>query len=1098
MTEHGSQNPPVEGAVAEPEATETPSPPPEPWTPRRVSEWNSYYDIYVAAFVLLLAFLGAVNKIQPTNAGLWSLLDAGRRIASSGPLTGTDTASIAGEGLRWTNIPWLFEVVHYKLYSIALSSLTPTPEPGTNPAVATAQGEQRAAGTLIILSALVRLATALLLLGLRRKGPGLWWTALCVALALGVTLSPSATETITAPADPNGEVIRVTRPAIATSLGGVAGPASVAPATWGLMFLAVELLLIHGATNLGKPSRLYSLIPLFLIWANVDESFGFGLALLAAMVLGLALGRKSDPTRPTLRLGLIVLGSSLAATFANPSHVFGVLAGFGTMLRSIGISLGPPSLASLSIVGGALAKDAEGYLRSYQIYYVALVGMGLASFALNRRNFSADRLAIFAAAAILWGLALAFSTPFAAVLVFALALNGQEWYQDTFGTEGRLGAGWVFWSTGGRVVTIALVFLAVFRATTGWGSAPGDPVFGLGYNADDFPFEAADALKKFPIVGNVLNTTATQGDAIAWRDAGKPRPFVDGRQHLYPREVFEKLAALRRAIKDDRVEAWQPELDASKVSAVMIQVSGDPVENSPLTYARLMSSPNWIPFHDDGSIVIFGRADAKVPPADLAYFRANKLDADEMAYRRPTPIPSWERPPTATSELIDSVFQNRLNNRPQPHTVASAHWLNPVGIAPGTRYLPDPAHCLLAVREARTALTLKPDDPNAFARLADAYRLLLIQESALIAAIPLTPENATKILQTPNQLRLLSGRTRQLLTAMNFTIQTLPPPKTPNDRVERAQINYAMALLYIQNGALDLARERLTTDAIDVRVGEMPDGFIQEQAQRLGELTQRIDAIQSRLTDLVMQRRASPQEKANEARFAGAPGIAIRELKDAEDAGGNLAGIRPALVDLYCDTGQPELALDVIGPLDMGDPSLGSGVGTASYRQGRVYLLLGNYDYAITLWRDRAIAEVRRQRAIDATTAGQLLLTGSPEVATRKFLDLPEKVALQAEWEFELGMAALESGAPPKLAAEHLQAALKLEPNLGVRPVIAYYLEKLGEEVPPLKAPEPAPSPAPSPAAAEAPKPAETPPASAPATVPPAGPAGGGEPAPKP
>ena len=51
----------------------------------------------------------------------------------------------------------------------------------------------------------------LLLLGLRRKGPGLWWTALCVAMALGVTLGPATIESISAPTA-GGEVIRSVRP----------------------------------------------------------------------------------------------------------------------------------------------------------------------------------------------------------------------------------------------------------------------------------------------------------------------------------------------------------------------------------------------------------------------------------------------------------------------------------------------------------------------------------------------------------------------------------------------------------------------------------------------------------------------------------------------------------------------------------------------------------------------------------------------------------------------------------------------------------------------------------------------------------------------
>ena len=155
------------------------------------------------------------------------------------------------------------------------------------------------------------------------------------------------------------------------------------------------------------------------------------------------------------------------------------------------------------------------------------------------------------------------------------------------------------------------------------------------------------------------------------------------------------------------------------------------------------------------------------------------------------------------------------------------------------------------------------------------------------------------------------------------------------------------------------------------------------------------------------------------------------------------------------------------------DPTLSSGIGTASYRQGLVYFLLGDYTNAVQLWQDRAIAPLRNRRSADALMAGQALLTGEPVASVRTMLDLPGKVNIQAEWEFELAHAALEGGLPVDLVADHFQEALKLEPALTVRPLIAYYLEMLGKPVPPprptaatapaAKPAEPAPTPTPTP-----------------------------------
>src|SRR3954466_5702059 len=111
MTAPESDKPLAEGEAAEAPAAEA-APAPEPWTPRRVFEWNSYYDLYVAGFVVLLAFLGSANRIQPINSGIWSLLQAGRQTVTSGAPVVTDSITLAGQGKRWVNIPWLFEVVH--------------------------------------------------------------------------------------------------------------------------------------------------------------------------------------------------------------------------------------------------------------------------------------------------------------------------------------------------------------------------------------------------------------------------------------------------------------------------------------------------------------------------------------------------------------------------------------------------------------------------------------------------------------------------------------------------------------------------------------------------------------------------------------------------------------------------------------------------------------------------------------------------------------------------------------------------------------------------------------------------------------------------
>ena len=159
--------------------------------------------------------------------------------------------------------------------------------------------------------------------------------------------------------------------------------------------------------------------------------------------------------------------------------------------------------------------------------------------------------------------------------------------------------------------------------------------------------------------------------------------------------------------------------------------------------------------------------------------------------------------------------------------------------------------------------------------------------------------------------------------------------------------------------------------------------------------------------------------------------------------------VKPQLVDLFCFTGQPDRAVELLSTGASEDPNLGTEPGTSFLRQGQVYFLLGNYTTAAHLWQERAIPRLRFDRGIRALTMAQLLSRGELTHATKISLILPTLVSRQASWEYDLALCLLESGSPDG-AAEYFTRALKLVPELAVRPIIAYYLEKLGKPVPEL------------------------------------------------
>jgi hypothetical protein len=462
-----------------------------------------------------------------------------------------------------------------------------------------------------------------------------------------------------------------------------------------------------------------------------------------------------------------------------------------------------------------------------------------------------------------------------------------------------------------------------------------------------------------------------------------------------------------------------------------------------------MQSLNWIPFYDDGRVVMFGRADA--PASDLAFFKENRLDADHLAYHKTRPVPSAPRPPNPTG-WVDNIFQTRTFSRPQSRTESALRWLQPSGIedlnVPAEeRPIPSPARCLLAIQEARTALARSPDDWVAFRRLKDAYQFLMVQEAAMLAGIPITPENQRRIMAVPLPVENLMTRYQQRVTALSYAIQTTPTPSTPPERRELTGLNVQLFQLFALAGARDLARDRLRTIVGQAQPGDFPPEVLAQFTQQLEQAEQEVTRIQDRLEERAIDQQSGPIEQAAAALTQGMSGLAIEKFAEAEHNSISPPIVKPRLIDLYCNTGQPDRALELFsGVID--DPNLGSEPGAGAFRQGRVYLLLGNYIPAATLWQDKAIPRVRFDRSGRVLTSGSALARGETVPATNTFLALPATLRQQATWVYELGLCQLEAGLPQD-AAESFTSALTLAPELVVRPIAAYYLERLGKPVPP-------------------------------------------------
>ena len=139
--------------------------------------------------------------------------------------------------------------------------------------------------------------------------------------------------------------------------------------------------------------------------------------------------------------------------------------------------------------------------------------------------------------------------------------------------------------------------------------------------------------------------------------------------------------------------------------------------------------------------------------------------------------------------------------------------------------------------------------------------------------------------------------------------------------------------------------------------------------------------------------------------------------------------------------------LELISMAASEDPNLGTEPGMSFMRQGQVFQLLGNYLSAASLWRERAIPRLKYDRSMRALQAAQVTGRGELVPAVNAEESIPTLLTRQGYWEFELGLCLLESGNPER-AAEHFTKALEIVPDIATRPLIAYYLGKMGRPVP--------------------------------------------------
>ena len=491
--------------------------------------------------VLLLGLFGMTAR-PAVAPDLWWHLRTGQWILETGYVPHSDPFSFTRAGHAWVSHEWLSEVVFYELWK---------------------HGGARA---LIVFSAMVTTA-GFMLLYLRCPGKRQWAAAATVCGAL----------------------------ASAPSWG-------VRPQMFTFTLASLLLWLVERGED--RPTLLFWIPPLFLLWVNLHAGFALGPALLLAYGVGLIMETAVGNTpwrqaRPVLLRVLLLLLVCLALVPLNPSGAQLYRYPFDTLR----------SPAMRSFIGEWHSPDFHEWLYRPFLLVWLLVLTALASsrsrpkgrviVPLILTSFAAldavRHIPIFVLLAI---------PVIAAALPAARGDCGEKTHPST-GAPGRLSEnarrGALISSRFRRLFNGAVVILMAVFALAKWVSLARSQD---AREAEQYPQKAVALLQTGDHPGRIFVYYDWGGYAI-WKLYPEYRVFVDGRADLYGDDLlgqFTTAVQLRTG--------WREVLDSWKVEAVLVPPA------CALAQALLLD-PNWHAALSDSKAILLLRTQSAVENAGI-------------------------------------------------------------------------------------------------------------------------------------------------------------------------------------------------------------------------------------------------------------------------------------------------------------------------------------------------------------------------------------------------------------------------------------------------------------------------------------------------
>jgi hypothetical protein len=466
--------------------------------------------------VTLLALLTLALR-DVMDPDLWWHMATGRYIVTHGQVPAYDVFSFTAQTHRWVTHEWLSDLLLYGGYR--LLGLT---------------------GLALVFALVITLAYALVFL----RCPARPVVAGCAVLAAALA-------------------------SVATY--------GVRPQMLSLLFASLFLYILDGARM--APRRVWLLVPLTLLWANLHSGFVAGLAIIGVYAVGEELswlGAREGQVpwlAPTSKRLALVLLSSLAASLVTPNGISAVAFPFGTLSNR---------LIQDNIGEWASPDFHDAISWPLAAFWLSL----LAVLALSRRRPSATQLLLLlgASAAALYSIRHVQFLSLVGAPILAAGVEsiwGGTVHERPVAPVVRRG----LW-----LVVVALTVVIAVRIQR----LPGRTAE---VERTIYPSAALDYMRERGIGGRVFNTYHWGGYLI-WR--GYP-VFIDGRAEVYGDEVLGDWLSVR-SLKPD----WEALLQRYDVEVVLLET------DSPLAVV-LEGSGRWQPVYRDDLATVFLPAGTGAP-----------------------------------------------------------------------------------------------------------------------------------------------------------------------------------------------------------------------------------------------------------------------------------------------------------------------------------------------------------------------------------------------------------------------------------------------------------------------------------------------------